>query len=330
MPNGPNTNTPPSAWPTGNTFLPDGADSFIYLNQMINMQTTERPKILQQREDEMTPLKARAGFTFGCDPELFIYDDKGRAVPAEMIPGTKARPHKVPGGAIQRDGFAAELNIDPVTTYEAFSENIDKVLQALRYRLPKGYTLKATPAVVFDEDVFNSAPEAMKDLGCLPDFNAWDNEVNPPPSLEDNPRLRCIGGHLHVGFPGGPYSVGDVQHVINCCDLVKQFDWFLGAWSLLHDNDPVRRKLYGRAGACRIKEYGVEYRVLSSFWVLDEKLRVQVWNRMQVAIGRMAREFFPDQQKIFNAMLIESINKAEKNTDLISSFPYPIKNVSRF
>jgi hypothetical protein len=41
--------------------------------------------------------------------------------------------------------------------------------------------------------------------------------------------------------------------------------------------------LYGKAGACRYKTYGVEYRTLSNFWVLSTDLRREVWERTMAA-----------------------------------------------
>ncbi len=70
----------------------------------------------------MSALDAMPGFTFGCDPELFVINDEGVFVSAEgLIPGDKQNPYKVPGGAIQVDGMAAEFNIDPVTNYADFT-----------------------------------------------------------------------------------------------------------------------------------------------------------------------------------------------------------------
>src|SRR3546814_16551327 len=91
------------------------------------------------------------------------------------------------------------------------------------------------------------------------DYNAGTGGVTPPPDASQNPLMRCAGGHLHVGWTEGE-SLGSIQHVMNCSDLVKQLDGYLGLGSLGKDKDKVRRSLYGKAGACRIKPYGVEYR----------------------------------------------------------------------
>jgi hypothetical protein len=237
------------------------------------------------------PLK---GFTIGADPELFLYDTKsGKYICADgLIPGTKAEPFKVPGGAVQVDGMAAEFNIDPVDTFEGFDKNITKVLATLSSMLPTGVQLVAKSSVVFDEDVWDAAPDHAKELGCSPDFNAWTGACNPPPSCPENPRLRTASGHVHYGWTNGK-AVNDVKHMGHCQDFVKQLDFYLGLWSTTVDNSHERRMLYGKAGACRYKPYGVEYRVLSNFWVMDKMLRREVWIRSCRAMKAMSSSFLP-------------------------------------
>jgi len=233
-------------------------------------------------------------FTFGADPELFIFDGDNRPVPAgRFIPGTKQEPYKVRDGAVQRDGFAAEFNIDPVQSFEEFDRKFTSVIYQMRGMIPNDHTLKAVPYVVFDEEIFNSADDLDKVLGCDPDYNAWENSVNLPPDTSETPFARCAGGHLHIGWDKNQ-DIGDWQHISLCQDLVKQLDWYLGAWGTIKDKDLNRRTLYGKAGAYRAKPYGVEYRVLSNFWVLDSSLRLSVWNRLQKAISDMANNFHPE------------------------------------
>ena len=272
------------------------------------------------------PLVPMDGFKFGCDPELFVFNAEGRAVSAAgLIPGTKQEPHPVEYGAVQVDGMAAEFNIDPVDNFEDFDRNITAVLKQLKGFLPKGHTLKAIPSVVFDECVWDGSPDEAKILGCTPDFNAWTGTVNPPPYDPNNPRLRTASGHLHIGWTDNE-SLGDDQHISNCRDLVKQLDWFLGGWSLRKDSDPVRRQMYGKAGACRYKPYGVEYRVLSNFWLKSRTSRQQVWDRMQSAIWQMSNQFFPEQvSDNRNGLLIQAINTSTPNIKLESAYSFPLK-----
>lgn len=272
----------------------------------------------------MTPYLAQPGFKFGADPELFVKNDKGVFVSAAgLIPGTKDLPHVVKHGAVQVDGMAAEFNIDAADNFADFNRNIQAVMGQLLAMLPKGYTLEAVPSVVFDADVFDSAPDDAKELGCMPDFDAWTGEMNPPPKDESNPYLRTASGHIHIGWTEDS-DLGDIQHVMNCRDLVKQLDWYLGSWSLKMDPDPTRRALYGKAGACRYKSYGVEYRVLSNFWITTRERRLAVWNRLQLGIMAMAHGFLPDKAQNYNGLLVESINTSTMDKNLMSAFRYPI------
>jgi len=276
-----------------------------------------------------TILKAFNNFTFGCDPELFIKDAKGNLVSAAgLIPGTKENPHPVDCGAVQVDGMAAEFNIDAASTFEQFDNNIETVMAALKAMLPKGYSFCIEPHVRFPKEVFEAAPDEAKELGCTPDFNAWTGSVNPPPNAPDDPYLRTASGHIHIGWSkkgDEPFSPSNEQHILNCCDMVKQLDWFLGAWSLLHDPDPVRRKLYGKAGAYRPKPYGVEYRVLSNFWIKTRELRLEVWNRLQKAAENMAQRFYPEYvSPNQNQELISSINTGQLNAYIRAAYTFPI------
>lgn len=284
-------------------------------------------KARRSDEEVVTPLDAKEGFTFGCDPEGFIFDTKKELYvsAAGLIPGTKESPHPVEGGAVQVDGMAAEFNTEPVSTFRDFNANIEKVIKQLTAMLPENHELRFVPSVVFDKKIFDASPEDAKELGCTPDFNAWEGCPNPPPCDPDNPYLRTGSGHLHIGWPNAPDDINNEQHVMNCRDLVKQLDWFLGGWSVKIDTDATRRKLYGKAGACRYKPYGVEYRVLSNFWVTSRDRRLAVWNRMQMAIDMMAKKYLPDRaMQPNNDALIEGINQSKFNEDFQNIFAYPL------
>lgn len=283
---------------------------------------------MSYKHDISDTLDASPGFTFGCDPELFILNDLGKLVTAAgLIPGTKDKPHVVEYGAVQVDGMAAEFNIDPVTNFMDWDRNIEAVMKQLQDFLPKGYSFHIVPSVRFDKDVFDGAPDEAKELGCNPDFNAWTGEVNPPPELPDDPYLRTASGHIHIGWGEGLEN-HDIQHILNCRDMVKQLDWYLGAWSVSKDKDPTRRSLYGKAGAYRPKPYGVEYRVLSNFWIAEQDARMAVWNRLQQAVADMRNRFMPDKTlREGNDMLVTMINQSRPNPDLLSLHNFPLETI---
>ena len=274
----------------------------------------------------MAVLDAFPGFTFGCDPEFFILNAEGVTVSAhDLLPGTKHEPYKVPGGAIQVDGVAAEFNIDPASSFEEFNHNIVRVMKTLVSMLPAGYKASIVPSVIFSPEEWDRIPDGAKVLGCEPDYNAWTGSVNPTPR-DTTERLRTASGHLHIGWEG-KVSDDPVMHVKNCNDLVTQLDWYLGGWSLLRDADPVRRRLYGKAGSCRYKPYGVEYRVLSNFWLMTKTRRLEVWNRMNKAIYDMATLFRPEKNKIHNNNLVHRINNSIRESSFERAYNEPICSI---
>ena len=288
---------------------------------------SKKMAIKRKQEDMSIPAPAPKGFTFGCDPEAFVFKGKTPVTAAGLIPGTKAEPYKVNKGWVQVDGMAAEINIEPASSFEEWNGNIATVISELEAMLPKGHSLKWIPSVEFPEKVFESAPDEAKDLGCQPDFDAWSGGVNPPPCPE-NPFVRCAGGHIHIGWTKDE-DLSSLQHILNCQDMVKQADFFLGAWSVTKDPDPVRRTLYGKMGACRYKPYGVEYRVLSNFWVPAEELRTEIWNRMVHSVNQMNHIFLPDR---IPSKLVEqirtAINTSAMDAYIRDALEYPVLSLS--
>lgn len=221
-------------------------------------------------------------FKIGADPELFVFRNGNPVSAHDLIPGTKSKPYPVPGGAVQVDGTAAEFNINPAESFEEFNDNIECVIGALSAMLPSDCELKSVPTVVWEEEYFNSLPYSAIELGCMPDFDAWTGRRNPKPRLKHMPTLRTAAGHIHIGFTENA-SLQDIQHIRDAQRMAQLMDWYVGTWSCSVDIDKTRRLLYGKAGACRYKTYGVEYRTLSNFWVLDYDLRKEVWNRTMEA-----------------------------------------------
>lgn len=241
----------------------------------------------------------------GADPELFVRNIKtGEFVSAHtLMPGTKTEPHPVNMGAVQVDGVAAEFNIDPATNAAAFSSNINAVMGQLKGFIGKDFELVSEPAVIFKEDYFKNLPEAVRELGCNPDFNAWTGQVNEKPD-GDVTTMRTAAGHIHIGWTSGQDPTDDT-HFDDCRIIARNLDYYLGLYSLQWDQDTKRRSLYGKAGAFRPKPYGVEYRPLSNVWLRSPALQQWVYTaayqgtyslittgvRMEDTFGSLAREF---------------------------------------
>lgn len=245
----------------------------------------------------------------GCDPEIFLQDAAGALVAVcGKIGGTKDAPRPLEplgaGYAVQEDNVALEFNIPPANSSNEFVKNVSAARSFLSEMVQyQGLAFSKLSAALFPDDELID-PKALE-FGCDPDFNAWTNGgVNPKPKADDH-RLRSCGGHVHVGH--NFYSRADAFN------FIKYMDLYLGVPSVLMDKGSLRKKLYGKSGACRIKTYGVEYRTLSNFWVFDDKLIEWVWHQTEAAMNA----WIHNNEKLF-ALEAHNIQKAidENNEDV--------------
>jgi len=216
-------------------------------------------------------------FSIGADPEFFLKNAHRHISAVGMIGGSKDFPLALPkeGFAVLEDNVSVEFNIAPCHNHKEFIQAIQYVMKELKERLPN-FEFSQESSVLFDPDQLDH-PQAME-FGCEPDFNAWTKAMNPRPAAADA-TLRSAGGHVHVGTKENPFEV------------IKAMDLYLGVPSLAIDTRPsaiARRQLYGKAGCCRIKPYGAEYRTLSNFWIFSEKLIEWVYTQTEKAISFVA------------------------------------------
>lgn len=215
----------------------------------------------------------------GTDPELFLKDQTGAYVSAhDLIPGSKILPHRVQSGAIQPDGVAAEFNTNPAATADEFLANIDQVIEQLQdtfKRIRPDLTIAITPTATFEREYFDGLPQIATVLGCTPDYNAYTGGENDPPSTDEP--FRTGSGHIHVGWGRG-FKPHNEEHFSKCRLMVKQLDTVLYVSSLLWDADDKRRTLYGKIGAFRPKNYGVEYRPLSNSYLQSKEIQRTVFD----------------------------------------------------
>lgn len=223
---------------------------------------------------------AKQNITIGCDPEVFVQTLKGTVIPAVgLIGGTKEEPVKVLNGALQEDNVLGEFNTDPATSYKMFRDNIKTVMGILENKVHP-HKLKILSSHRFSVADLQAAGSQALEFGCNPDINAWTGAENNSPSPYTT--LRTAGGHVHLGFD---VNKDDLETRYN---VIKLMDVYLGIPSVLLDPDTDRRGMYGQAGACRTKDYGVEYRVLSNFWLQSDKHIEWVYNQATRAVENKA------------------------------------------
>lgn len=216
--------------------------------------------------------------TIGTDPEFFLTKgDELVSSQSAKIQGTKHEPVALKnGGTIQRDNVAVEFATVPADDGKDFVEKVRSCLIDTYDMLPKGHDLIVEPSATFDQ-VHLTDPEAQE-FGCDPDFNAYTVSMNEKPWCGDS-GFRSCGAHIHVGCLGSDgkalKGLGFLLTFDGKILAIKSMDLFHGTISTVLDNSNAavkRRELYGKAGAHRPTDYGVEYRVLSNYWMKSPEL----------------------------------------------------------
>lgn len=223
--------------------------------------------------------------TVGTDPEFFLKKGGNYKSAIPHIKGTKHEPAKLPsGGTIQRDNVAMEFATDPAKDGRDLVEKVRSAFKDIKEMIPKNMEIADVPSAMFKPKELEH-PEALQ-FGCDPDFDAWDISENEPPRCS-NRNFRSCGGHIHVGHvegDGNDFLISPMGRL----RTVRAMDLFHGIISTILDSSKEaieRRKLYGKAGCHRPTEYGVEYRVLSNYWLKSPQLVMLMDSLLQDVLG---------------------------------------------
>lgn len=279
-------------------------------------------------------LKSHVRPVLGCDPEAF-FSKNGKIIGSEKVmpEGGVIYRHGVttlnanPNGEnrVIVDGVQFELNPLPSQCRESLSFNIQQCFSNLSKRLQlkqyKGIKADFSQLIEVDKDEFDSLSGACKVFGCMPSKNVY-GEINVIKVDPKEYRIRCAGGHIHLG------NVGDlVLDKLGEKELIQLLDVIVGNTCVLLDRDPgnvERRKVYGRAGEYRTPKWGIEYRTPSNFWLRSYPLMSFV-----MGLSRLAVNILHSGDKHYDAIMkkvkIDDIRKAINEND----FELAYKNFSK-
>jgi len=205
----------------------------------------------------------------GADPEFFLLDENNNFINAiTALPFTKNKPCKIGNNStIFCDNVLGEFNFEPAKNCEEF------VLACVKGKVCSkdkagNHRMSFLGYAEFDEKELKN--KNAREYGCTPDFNAYTlTESNPPRELFKKYNCRTAGGHIHIGGMKTDLICNPVYKPL----YVFMLDLFLAIPSVLIDNSAEsyrRRQYFGSAGTYRDKDYGLEYRVLSPFWLRHE------------------------------------------------------------
>lgn len=238
---------------------------------------------------------------FGCDPEFFFASKDGHIVGAEKV---------LPkGGKLDRyvlDGVQVELNPAADPCRANLANAMKSSFRKLKEHLKATPELKAnfSSVVNIDPAELASLSEQARVFGCAPSLNSHDAgaaiTVNAGTYLK-----RSAGGHIHLGFSHGQAESKGIETynsrlMKNREQLVPLLDVLVGNTSVMIDRDPeaaTRRLHYGRAGEYRLPKHGLEYRVLSNFWLQSYQLMSLVMGLSRMAVGVLSKSLGPNMAK---------------------------------
>lgn len=250
-------------------------------------------------------------YKIGADIECFLSDKQtGEIVSAEgIIQGTKWNPFVFDNTneffSTSLDNVMAEHCIPPTNNVKDW---VSSILKSRHYieSLDNSLCTAFIPSARLDEKWLQT--ENANTFGCEPDYNAWKfGEINPE-IIKEIPNLRTAGFHVHVGY--------DNPSVETNIQLMKFFDVYLTLPSLLIEPDNERRQMYGKAGAFRHKEYGMEARTLSSFFASEERLMEWVFNQTNILVPKVLNNESLHEDFLYLTEDIINNNDKEKAREL--------------
>jgi hypothetical protein len=275
------------------------------------------------------------GPRIGADPEVFVQNKEGIIVPiCGHIGGTKEKPIEVTQDiinlygpengarrgvvaqgiyAMQEDNVMLEFNIPAYTESGRFVESIGRILGYLEASILAPKELSIRYGVVdnaFKSELLESFMQSST-IGCNPDFNAYATDgrfQRKAFSAVDFGNRRFCGGHIHVQYNQEhvpPHIFAQFMDVVACLPYLS------------HDKQRGRRLFYGQPGLFRIKDYGIEYRTLSNFW-LHPKFRERYLQGLAENVLRLAHYANSDPdvlKKYYSRIDWDKVQQFIKNED---------------
>ena len=263
----------------------------------------------------------------GGDPEIAFVKDGVGITPASAIL-TNDKETQTNRGAVEVDGFFAELHPKPDTCRERLTTRYKNCLRLLyNSAIQHGNELSGNSVVNIPDELLAAANEEEVDLGCAPDIDAYSGAINTIDVVPRKLNLRTGGGHIHFGFnvrnvnkvmafKNGKWLLLDTYEEV-APDIIKTMDYLCGIPSILLDTGDgprQRRELYGKAGAYRIQPHGIEYRVLSNFWLWHSTLVSVVYLLGRISLI-IATEYPTYMEKLFKLVPEEDIQSVINEND---------------
>lgn len=291
------------------------------LNVIRDKRHEEVRDTFKMRYKTSFPTFTHVGMHIGGDPELFVMKGNGDVLPAWEFLRAKSMKDDM-----YWDGVQAEFRASPRTCLVEYTNNLQfnlgNLMQAAvkkdRHAQMSRFSVVPVPEVILK----NSALKYLE-FGCQPSISVYE-ELGEP-SID--PRLlpvRFAGGHIHAG-------IGEQVYGPKIREAVYALDGILGVAAVgmaANMDDPQRRRFYGRAGEIRLPKHGLEYRVLSNFWLISPPIAYMVHELFRAALrfglsGAYSLLFKTPQvevRRIINELDVKAARKSVKDNEKLYEF----------
>lgn len=245
--------------------------------------------------------------SLGCDPELFLKQGSNIIGSEKVITSI---------GEVIRDGVQVEFNPQNEYCRQDLGRNIKRCFDNLRSQLKAGINPDFNISIEVSDEEYNSLGNDAKQLGCKASKSSYKERSKITKSKKTT-KQRSAGGHIHLGYGDSMTyeAMKEEEAVVTLLDII------VGNTCVLIDRDPgniTRRKLYGRAGEYRTTSYGLEYRVLSNFWLRHYVIFSLVFNLARFAVRILATDYDTGSNhytNILEKVNLNDIRKAINNND---------------
>lgn len=267
----------------------------------------------------------KLNLTLGADPEVFIANKtskKGTPTYAcGRFGGTKGRAVPIhpdymkDGFGLQEDNVMLEFNIPPAANQYDFRNFISFAMAGLKKRVDEeGYKILYGTEFLFPMEILKEASGAME-FGCSPDFNAYEDgapwkKIKPDMLCEDGGQWRFAGGHLHLGGYGN-----EIPHFVmaHFCDIALALPVVAEGFDMYSRK---RRDFYGQPGRFRPTSYGIEYRTLSNFWLMDSYYTAWVAMQAFSLMNKVATTSVGELQRHYQEIPWEMVRTTIQTNDV--------------
>ena len=164
------------------------------------------------------------------------------------------------------------------TSSRVFASNITTCIDKVREKAKElNLSVSITPAQLFKKKQLLTEQALVS--GCSSSYDAWSLRRHTGFDLTKT-NWRFASGDIHMSWPN-PKDYGRYSRI----NVARFADLFFGCAEVAYTTPTERNKYYGIGGLHRPTPYGVEYKSVGNWWMVNEKRMRWAYTTALNAIG---------------------------------------------